>query len=604
MQFLEEQTSEVIEKSAVFTTSASQKQQKLNISSENLKAIKKIKTNVVKNAKRVKSKALKIQEVAKSTSELQNIDIFDSTLTYENRRFSEIANFLQHLQQCQHLYRKSDLLMLLFNCLWNFVFDIWYDKQDVMNSASLNEWIKILRVDFANVSFVKIKTSKIICMRCDQIFNFKKKLREHVREQHAKKSVNSSSLSIDTVKSVCEIEKRSIVIETFVLQASHILSTTSRSQIAFEITSSTSSSLSIEAFKVVSKSTKNESNQCSFASMFSFSRTLESKHLEFAIQKLESESSLLKISSDKLVCETMKKSAVIDSSASSVSQKSDISIATSKQKFESVMIFETVTSSKNFHLSSSASEIVSESMKNMSTQCFTVVTCSSASLTSQKSFTLSLVFKRSCLTCRIDVSSIQEHYLESSSCHEALRNRLKQQLARHAHQREQEAQKQVEVEKEINSFVSSVCLNLSIATFKIVSESMKNVSNQEVTCVRVICKLCKQSFNFNKKLYEHIRKHEALKLVKNSHLSINEVNLVCEIEKTSFASHKFSVSSAKSQKFIFEFAIAFETIILLKRSNLSSFTLETKSESTKKSTTCRRCKQSFKFNNKLHEHIR
>ena len=128
LQFLEELTSEIIEKSTVFITFASQKQQKSNISSENLKAIKKTKINVVKNAKRVKSKTLKTQAVAKSTSEFQNIDIFDSTLTYENRRFNEIAHFLQHFQQCQHLYRKSNLIMLLLNCLWDSVFDIWYDK--------------------------------------------------------------------------------------------------------------------------------------------------------------------------------------------------------------------------------------------------------------------------------------------------------------------------------------------------------------------------------------------------------------------------------------------------------------------------------------------
>ena len=508
LQFLEEHACEIFETSAVSTvivssvSSAQQKQQKSNA----LKIAKKTKTNVVKNAKRVKSKALKTQEVAKLTSELQNIDIFDSTLTYENRRFSEIANFLQHLQQCQHQYKESDLLFLLSSCLWDFAFDIWFDKQTIMKSASLSDWIEILRVDFANASFAKSKVncSKITCMRCDRIFNFKKKLREHVREQHAKKSVNSSSLSIDTAKSVCETEKRSTVIETFALQASHISSTTSSSQIVFEITSSKSSSLSIETLKVV--------------------------------------------------CERMKKSAIIASSAPSASQKSDISTATLKQKFESVMIFETVTSSKNSHLSSSASEIVSKSMKNKSIQCFTTsskssfsstfeserqeasaqkfftfdaflsndtvksvceseknsaVTCSTASFTSFLS-----VFKRSCFICRIDVSSVQEHYHESSSCREALRHKLEQQLARHAHQREQKAQKQVEL---------------------IEQESQKQA----------------------------------------------------EVEKA-----------------ISQSAIAFRTITLLKRSNLSSFTFETKLESTKRSATCRRCNQIFNFNNKLHEHIR
>ena len=520
LQFLEEHACEIFETSIVFTliasssSSASQKQQKLNISSENLKTIKKIKINVVKNAKRVKSKALKTQEVAKSTSELQNIDIFDLTLTYENRRFNEIANFLQHLQQCQHQYKKSDLLFLLSSCLWDFVFDIWYDKQSIMNSASLCEWVEILRIDFVAVAFAKSKVncSKINCMRCDQIFNFKKKLREHVREQHAKKSVNSSSLSIDTVKSVCEIEKKSTIIETFALQASHISSTTSRSQIVFEITSSKSSNLSIETFKVV--------------------------------------------------CKTMKKSTVIDSSASSASQttsqKFDIFIATSKQKFECVKIFETITSSKSSHLSFNASETVSKSMKNTSTQCSSTSSKSSSSKTfesehhefviqkfesessllkissdklicetmkkstvtdSSASFTLLSTFKRNCLICRIDVFSIKKHYLESSSCHEALRHRIEQQVARQTHQREQKDQKQTEIEKVINQSVSSVCSNLSIATFIITSERVKSVSIQQIACVR-ICTRCRQSFNFNNKLHEHIREHHVRKFVKNSNLRV------------------------------------------------------------------------------------
>ena len=324
LQFLEEYTSEIIESSTVFAliissiSSEHQKQQKSQKSNA-LKIARKIKFNAVKNAKRVKSKALKVEQTAKSTSTFQNIDIFDSTFTCENRRFSDFANFLRYLRQCQSLYRKSDLLMLLLICLWNSAFDIWYDKQNVMCSASLNEWIEILRVDFANASFAKIRILKIICMRCDSSFNFKEKLREHVREQHAKKSISCSSFSIDTIKSVYEIEKSSTIIKALVTQASHILFTASRIQIAFEITSSKSSNLSTEALKVI--------------------------------------------------CETMKKSTVIDSSVSFVSQKLDIFAATSKHKFESVMIFEAINSSKNSHFTSSASETISELMENASTQC-------------------------------------------------------------------------------------------------------------------------------------------------------------------------------------------------------------------------------------------
>ena len=338
--------------------------------------------------------------------------------------------------------------MLLLIYLWDFVLDIWYDKQDALNSTSLNEWIETLRTKFAHVAFANVKLSKMICMRCNKIFNFKKKFREHVREQHAKKFINNSFLSIDTVKSICEIEKKSIVIETFALQTS---------------------------------------------------------------------------------------------------QKFDIFIAISKPKFEFIMIFDTISSLKNSYLFFNTLEIVSKSRENMSTQCFIMSSKSSSFQTFEskrqeifaqkffiidaffsndtiksKSFNLFLFFKRNCFICQIDVSSIQKHYLESFSCHEILRHKMKQQFTRHAHQREQKVlkqvelieqetqkqvelieqktQKQIEIEKAINSSVSSICLNLSIATLKIVLKSMKNASNQKITCVRMICKFCKQNFNFNKKL--------------------------------------------------------------------------------------------------------
>ena len=391
------------------TKSSLQEQEMLKVS----KKQKRVERQALKNAKRVKSKILKIEQTAKSTSKLQNIDIFDSTLTCKNRRFDEVTNFLQHFQQCQHQYRESDLLFLLSLCLYDFAFDIWFNKQDIMKSASLCEWIEILRIDFAAVAFAKSKVncSKIICMRCDSSFNFKKKLREHVREQHAKKFINNSSLEIVAINSICEAMKKSTIVYSSTLQASHTFTTSSER---------------IHEFEVV----------------FEFS----------------SKNSHLKILSIKLVCETMKRSIDSDSLAflSASFAKS------SEQIFESAALFETV--------------------------------------------------------------------------------------------------------------ISSTSSNLSIATINIASQSMKSASN-----------------------------HEALKFVKNSHLSINAVDLVCEIEKTLFASQKLF---AKSQKSIFESAIASKTVTLLKRSNLSFFTFEIRSESTKKSTTCRHCNQTFKFKKVLRKHKR
>ena len=508
--------------------------------------------------------------------------------------------------------------MLLLTCLWNLVFDIWFDKQTIMKSTSLNEWIDILRVDFANVSFTKIKITNIICMHCDSNFNFKKKFRKHVREQYAKKFVNNSSFSLNTIKSICEIKKNSIVIcssDSSISQKFEISIATSKQifhlKIFETIISSKYSHFTSNASKIVFELMKNTSTQCSsISSKSSFSQTLESEHHEFAIQKSERENSFLTISSDKLICEMMKKSTIIDSF---VSQKSDISIATSKQKFEFDMIFETIISSKNSHFSFNASEIVSKSIENMSTQCF---------ITSKKSFTLFSTFKKSCFICRINVFSVQKHYLESFSCHETLRYKLEQQLARRAHQREQKTQKQIELieqksrkqnfhlsinainlvcEIEKRSYithveslifatsknltlntktslqsVSSKCSNFQLRALNSASKLMKNVSIQRIVCDRTTCRRCNQIFDFNNKFHEHIREHHARKSVKNLNFRTRTSKLTYKIiEKSvdirssiSFILQKSSIFLATSRNQIFTTKIV-SRFVSLNDSNLS-----------------------------------
>ena len=80
---------------------------------------KRAKRKVRKIAERVE---LKIIKTAKQTSKFQSIDIFDSTACDESKfeLYNEIANFLQNLQQCQHQYRKSNLLNLLSKCFCDF----------------------------------------------------------------------------------------------------------------------------------------------------------------------------------------------------------------------------------------------------------------------------------------------------------------------------------------------------------------------------------------------------------------------------------------------------------------------------------------------------
>ena len=142
--------------------------------------------------------------------------------------------------------------------------------------------------------------------------------------------------------------------------------------------------------------------------------------------------------------------------------------------------------------------------------------------------------------------------------------------------------------------------NFQLSTFDVISESIEISSNFEITSVRITCKLCKQNFNFNEKSYEHIRNHEVLKFVTNSYFSINAINLICEIKKTSFVSHK----SSAIQKSINEFALTFRTVTLLKRLYFSSFTFAIKSESTERLTTCRHCDETFNFKKSFREHKR
>ena len=87
---------------------------------------RKLKAIIQKRTKRIVRKIAKRTELntitVKSTSKFHDIDTFDSSVCNESNfeQYSEIANFLQHFEQCQHLYRKSNLLNLLSKCLCDF----------------------------------------------------------------------------------------------------------------------------------------------------------------------------------------------------------------------------------------------------------------------------------------------------------------------------------------------------------------------------------------------------------------------------------------------------------------------------------------------------
>ena len=467
LQFLEKHANEIIEKLTISILFDFQKQQKL-----------------------------------KSTSKFQNIDIFDSTFTYENRRFNEITNFLQHFQQCRYQYKKSNLFFLLSSCFYDFVFDIWFDKQTIMKSTFLNKWIEILRIDFANVSFAKIKISKMICIRCNSNFNLKKKHREHVRKQHAKKSINCLFFSIDTVKSICEIEKNLTIIEMFVLQILHILFTISRNHVIFEIISSKSSNFSIETFKIVSKFMKNVSNQkitnirtiCKLCEQnFNFNRKLYEHIRNYETLKLV-KNSYFSINAINLICEIMKKSIVIDSS---VSQKSDIFFVTSKQKFEFVLIFETVVSFENSHFSFNASEIVSESMKNKLIQYFFI--------SSKSSF--SKIFESE----RQEISAQKFYFIDAFFSNDIINSTCE--IAKNS---TRIFAKNVDVRA--NSKIEHS--NFQLRTFEFILKSTKNESNQRsfvsfisfFSIFKRNCSICRiDVFSIKKHYFEFFSCHETLR---------------------------------------------------------------------------------------------
>ena len=189
------------------------KQQKLKITFEVSKIVKQNKFK----------KIFKTEQIVKLTSTFQNIDIFYSTLAlneFEFDLYKEIANFLQHFQQCRHQYRKSNFLNLLSNCLCDFAFK-WFEIQ--FEFISLKRFSKILTKTFSkafirrfsrnlnfqlNASNVVSKSIenasdqqivKTICKFCKQNFNFNNELYEHIRKHEILKFVENFHFSINAI---------------------------------------------------------------------------------------------------------------------------------------------------------------------------------------------------------------------------------------------------------------------------------------------------------------------------------------------------------------------------------------------------------------------
>ena len=126
-------------------------------------------------------------------------------------------------------------------------------------------------------------------------------------------------------------------------------------------------------------------------------------------------------------------------------------------------------------------------------------------------------------------------------------------------------------------------LSLSLNTFEIVSESTKIAFFLQNACVRTRCRQCKLYFNFNYEFFEHIRKHEALKIIKNSHFSIDTIKSTCEVKKKSAINDSIVllVAFATSRSKILSTAM-FSQFVSSKRSSLSIATLKITSKLMKK----------------------
>ena len=523
------------------------------------------------DAVKLACESMKISTVNFTLSLFANLDIFNSTRFHQNlkrKRFNQIIIFIQHFEQCQHLYCESKLLEWMKVVLCDSV-DIWFENQS--NFIFLHDFNIVLTKTFFAISktlvsntktTLQIESSKTTtCRHCDEIFNFKKSLREHKSEQHSKKRVKNFSFENNAVKLLCAIKKKSVVMNSFVsfeLQAS-----IATSKQIFESTltldviiSQECIHFSVHTLEIVSKSKKNKSIQCFFISSKSSFRTFESEFQEIFVQKTSNICSFLSNNTVNSASEVAKKSAITYSFSS---QKSSTFSATSKNLITNTII------SLQFVSSNCSSFLIATS--KITTKCM-----KSTSILSTESAEVAKIIEKSLAEIRT----------------QTVRIRVK-----------------LKVERAV----------FQLSTLETASKSMKRFSIQQIACVR-ICKRCKQNFNFNNKFHEHIRQHYARKSVKNSVFRVSTRESAYKIvEKStnicSFVSHDSSISFATSRSQIFSTKM-FSRLISSEDLHLTIETHKSTSKSMKRSSIqevinarkCKLCKQNFKFNNKFHEHIR
>ena len=151
--------------------------------------------------------------------------------------------------------------------LCDFV-DIWFENQS--NFIFLHDFNIILTKTFFAISknlisntktILQIDSSKTTCRHCDEIFNFKNSFRKHKSEQHSKKHFKNFRFENNAIYLICAIEKKSIVMNSFVSFELQISIATSKQKFEFAIIfetiiSSKKSHFLFIASKIVSKSKK------------------------------------------------------------------------------------------------------------------------------------------------------------------------------------------------------------------------------------------------------------------------------------------------------------------------------------------------------------
>ena len=648
---------------------SSQKQRELKSIAQ-----KRAKRKVRKIAERTE---LKIIETAKQTSKFQSIDIFDSTACDESKfeLYNEVANFLQNFQQCQHQYRKSDLLNLLSKCLCDFAFE-WFKLQSKFTSLKRFSTILSKAFSFAETflrrvssrssnfqlcTLVAISKSmknasnqqvvQTICKLCKQNFDFNEKLYEHIRNHEVLKLVKNSHLSINAINLIWKIKKKSFVTHVSFASFARFQNSIFEFASTFRIVILLKRlSLSFFTFEVKSKSTEKSIIELSlFASfdIFNSARFHQNskkrrfnqiiifiQHLQ-QCQHLYDESELLEWMK-VIFCDFVD---IWFENQSNFIFLHDFDIILTKTFFErsNLSLFTLKIESKSTKKSTTCrhckqtfkfKEFLRKHKREQHAKKFVINSffrfhalksvCKAKKKSAVKNVTTLFVSQELQISAqkfqKIDVqkSSVINSSLSASTIISTCKIAKKSTIISIAEASELISEQRVEWRFRIVYLFTRLKasrLNFSLNTFVIISETMKNASIQKVTCARAMCKSCKQNFNFNEKLFEHIREHETLKRV-------NKIKSTCEtMNKSAIAclhsSQKSLTLSATSRNFVTDTRL-FWQFVSSKDSNLSITTFKITSKRVKSASIrqvacvriCKHCKQNFNFNNKLHDHIR